>query len=72
MGLLNTSRSSNHSSSFRMRRTELSGERYNNSRDKDQTSNPISGLNSQEINDSRGQVYQRISTGIDVNRRRLK
>jgi hypothetical protein len=55
-----------------MRRTELSGERYNSSRDKDQTSNHISGLNSQEVNDSRGQVYQKISTGIDLNRRRLK
>lgn len=50
MGLLNTSRSSNHSSSFRMRRTELSNERYNLSRDNTQH---FSGLNSQEANDSR-------------------
>jgi hypothetical protein len=47
MGLLNTSRSSNHSSSFRMGRTELSGERYNSSRDREQASQHISTLPSQ-------------------------
>lgn len=72
MGLLNTSRSSNHSSSFRMRRTELSGDRYNTSRDRDQTSNQLSGLNSQEINESRGQIPKNIGTGMNQSRRRLR
>jgi hypothetical protein len=72
MGLLNTSRSSNHSSSFRMRRTELSGDRYNASRDKDQTSNQISGLNSQEINESRGQIPKKIGSMNDLSSRRLR
>lgn len=68
MGLLNTSRSSNHSSSFRMRRTELSGERYNLSRD---NTNQFSGLNSQEVNDSRNHNHN-IAKPTSQTRRRLR
>lgn len=66
MGLLNTSRSSNHSSSFRMRRTELSNERYNLSRDH---TLHLSGLNSQEPNDARS---PHIAMPAQHTRRRLR
>ena len=66
MGLLNTSRSSNHSSSFRMPRTELSNDRYNLSRDNTQH---FSGLSSQEINDPRS---PNIAAPTPQTRRRLR
>ena len=69
MGLLNTSRSSNHSSSFRMRRTELSGDRYNTSRD---TTQHFSGLASQEANDSRAQIPNSLAAAASPSRRRLR
>lgn len=52
MGLLNTSRSSNHSSSFRMRRTELSGERYNGSREHSQQTSGYTNDNNQSRADT--------------------
>jgi hypothetical protein len=70
MGLLNTSRSSNHSS-FRMGRTELSAERYNSSRDREQPSPNISGLPSHEINESRGHLPKKIDSVLNPSRRRL-
>lgn len=72
MGLLNTSRSSNHSSSFRMGRTELSAERYNSSRDREQPSYNISGLPSNEINESRGHLGKKPDSILNRSRRRLQ
>ena len=52
IGLLNVSRSSNHSSSFRMRRTELSGERYRPSREHSQQGSGYGQDENQSRNDS--------------------
>jgi hypothetical protein len=66
MGLLNTSRSSNHSSSFRMRRTELSGERCPPSREHSQQASGYTHDN----NHSRNDTSRRDAMPRDLNRRR--
>lgn len=55
-----------------MRRTELSGEKYNSrDRDRDQTAHQISGLLSQDINDSHRQQPKKIGSLLSLSRRRL-
>jgi len=54
-----------------MRRTELSGERYNNSRDPEQNSQHISGLPSHDVNDSRGKPSNKMGSILNLSRRRL-
>jgi hypothetical protein len=55
-----------------MRRTELSGERYNNSRDPEQNSQHISGLPSHDVNDSRGRSSNKMGSVLNLSRRRLQ
>ena len=69
-GILNTSRSSNHSSSLRIRRTELSGSRNHASRDKQESSNYNSGLESQDPIDQR-QYIKKIGSNLSSGRRKF-
>ena len=67
---MDRSRNSNHSNSLRLKRTEVSGDRFNNSRDRDLNSQQMSGNITDPFNESMRRTPRRVGSVLSLSRRR--